>query len=83
MSVGLEEQEARSHYSVFARQPGLVEVRGVQGSATLTLFDAQGRMLSKERIGSSRAQVACPSGLVLWTLSDEEGTLLKGKVVVR
>ncbi|HQW41766.1 MAG: hypothetical protein IPO87_13210 [Flavobacteriales bacterium] len=83
MSVGLEEQEAGSHYSVLARQPGSVEVHGVQRSATLTLFDAQGRMLSKERIGSSIAQVACPSGLVLWTLSDEEGTLLKGKVVVR
>jgi len=83
MSVGLEEQEARSHYSVFARQPGLVEVHGVQGSATLTLFDAQGRMLSKERIGSSRAQVECASGLVLWTLSHEDGTVVKGKVVVR
>ena len=83
MSVGLEEQETGPHYSVFAGQPGMVQVVGVQGSATLTLFDAQGRMLTKERIGSSIAQITCPSGLVLWTLSDEDGTVVKGKVVVR
>lgn len=82
VSVGLEEQEAGTRYQVLAGPPGMVEVHGVHGGGTLTLFDAQGRMLGKEQIGSTMAQIHCPSGLLLWTLRDGDGTLAKGKVLV-
>ncbi|HQW06576.1 MAG TPA: hypothetical protein PLV08_07070 [Flavobacteriales bacterium] len=82
VTVGVVEQDAGSRYQVRAGPPGIVEVHGVQGVATLNLFDAQGRMLSNERINSSEAQVPCPTGLLFWTLTDERGTRLRGKVLV-
>jgi len=83
MAVGLEEQVARPNYQVRAGSPGMVEVLGADGGATLALFDAQGRLLMNERIGGSMAQAACPSGLLFWTVTDGNGTLMKGKVVVQ
>ncbi len=83
MAVGLEEQVARPNYQVRAGSPGMVEVLGAEGDATLALFDAQGRLLVNERIGGSMAQAACPSGLLFWTVTDGNGTMMKGKVVVR
>ena len=81
--VNVDDQDPGSHYYVMAGPPGLVEVHGVQGGATLTLFDEQGRMYSKDRIDSSIEQVTCPAGLMFWTLIDVEGTVMKGKVLVR
>lgn len=83
MAVGFEEQVARPNYQVRAGSPGMVEVLGADGGATLALFDAQGRLLMNERIGGSMAQAACPSGLLFWTVTDGNGTMMKGKVVVR
>lgn len=82
MTVGLEEESAAASYSVMAGPPGSVEVLGVGTGGTLSLFDAQGRLLVNERIASSKAQVACPPGLLFWTLSDGNGMLMKGKVLV-
>ncbi len=82
IAVGLEEQEARSHYLVLAGAPGMMEVVGAEEGVLLTVFDPQGRILINERIAGSPVQVACPSGLVLWTLSDASGTMVKGKVLV-
>ena len=69
--------------NVMSSAPGLVEVRGADAGGTLTVFDAQGRMLVNERIGRSNARIACPAGLVFWRVSGEKGTTVSGKVVVR
>lgn len=82
MAVGLEEQAAGPRYQVRAGPPGMVEVLGAEGGATLTLFDAQGRLLASERVSGATAQVTCPSGLLPWTLRDRNGTVMKGKVLV-
>ncbi|MBK9176820.1 MAG: hypothetical protein IPM46_10905 [Flavobacteriales bacterium] len=81
--LGVEEQEGGARYRVFAGSPGILEVDGAEGGETLTLFDAQGRILVNARIGRDNAQLACPSGLHLWTITDGKGTLMKGKVLVR
>ena len=83
MVVGLDESGARPQYNVMSNSPGLIEVRGAEAGGTLTVFDAQGRMLVNERIGGSTAHVACPEGLAFWRVSDEKGTMVSGKVVVR
>ncbi len=83
MVVGLDEFGARPQYNVMSNSPGLVEVRGAGGGGTLTLFDAQGRMLVNEWIGGSNVQIACPAGLVFWRVADGTGTMVSGKVVVR
>ena len=83
MVVGLDEFGARPQYNVLSNSPGLVEVRGAEAGGTLTVFDAQGRMLVNERIGGSNVQIACPAGLVFWRVSGEKGTTVSGKVVVR
>jgi len=83
MAVGSEERKAGPHYQVFAGSPGMVEVVGAEKGGTFCLFDAQGRMLVSEQISSSKAQVACPSGLLFWTITHGNGTLMKGKVPVR
>jgi len=83
MLVGLDEFGARPQYNVMSHSPGLVEVRGAEAGGTLTVFDAQGRMLVNERIGGSNVQIACPSGLVFWRIADGMGSMHTGKVVVR
>ncbi|MBK7239115.1 MAG: hypothetical protein IPI00_02825 [Flavobacteriales bacterium] len=82
-AVNVDDQDPGSQYTVIAGAPGVVEVHGVQGGGTLTLFDLQGRMHSKDRINSSTEYVASPAGLMFWTLIDIEGTVMKGKVFVR
>jgi len=83
MTVGMDERGVRPQYNVVSISPGFVEVQGVDAGGTLMLFDAQGRMLVNERIGSSNAPVACRSGLLFWAFTDAKGTMVKGKVVVR
>lgn len=80
--VGVEEQEAGSPYRVFEASPGILEIQGADEGETLLLFDVSGRALFTERIGRDRMQVACPSGLNLWTISDKSGAVAKGKVMV-
>lgn len=80
--VGLEEQAGRSSCRVVTGSPGTIDVLGVEGEAMFSLYDAQGRMLINERVGSSKASVACPNGLFYYTLNDRSGTVMKGKVVV-
>lgn len=83
MTVGIDEEGARPQYNVVTISPGFVEVQGAEAGGTLMLFDAQGRLVVSERIGSSNAQVACPSGLLFWAFTDANGVMVKGKVVVR
>lgn len=83
MVVGLDEFGARPQYNVLSNSPGLVEVRGAEAGGTLTVFDAQGRMLVNERIGGSNVQIASPAGVLFWRVSGEKGTTASGKVVVR
>lgn len=83
MAVGLEEVNVRPSYNVVEGPPGFVEVHGAEAGGTLLLFDAQGRLLINERIGSSNSQVACPSGLLFWAFTDANGMMVKGKVVVQ
>ena len=68
---------------VMASEQGMLFVTGARNRQLLQVFDTQGRMLIKEWLGSPNAQVPCPSGLLLWTLRDADGTVVKGKVVVR
>lgn len=82
MAVGLDELGARPQYNVMSNSPGLVEVHGAEAGGTLTVFDAQGRMLVNERIGGANVQIACPAGLLFWRVSGEKGTTVSGKVVV-
>lgn len=81
--VGLEEHGAGPTYNVLAGPPGTIEVLGVESEAMLSLFDALGRVLVTERISSSKAQLASPSGLVFYTISDANGAMMKGKVLVQ
>jgi hypothetical protein len=68
---------------VIASDQGMLTISGGNNGDLFEVFDVQGRLLINERISSSAAQVACPSGLHLWTLADGRGTRMKGKVVVR
>lgn len=81
--LGIEEQANGARYRVFSSSPGFLEVQGAEGGELLTLFDAQGRMLSTERIVRGTAQVACPTGMLLWSISDGNGAFASGKVMVR
>lgn len=81
LSVGLEEV-APYAADVTATTPGIIEVRGAENGSRLTVYDAQGRVLVRERVGSSAAQVPCPAGLHLWMLTGHGGTVCKGKVLV-
>ena len=78
---GLEEVAQRS-VVVASAAPGTIELRGAESGSQLIVFDAQGRVVVRERIGSSTAQVACPAGLHLWMLSEQGGALRQGKVLV-
>ncbi|HEY0978773.1 MAG TPA: SGNH/GDSL hydrolase family protein [Flavobacteriales bacterium] len=82
MAVGLDEAFAQSNITVRSTTPGTVEVQQGEPGSTLMLFDVQGRVLLRERIGSSSAQIACPAGLHLWVLTQRDGTQRKGKVLV-
>ena len=81
--TGVEEAGTTAPYQVQQTGAGTVEVTGCTGRERLALFDMQGRLLVNERIGGSTAQVACPSGLLFWTVTDGNGMVMKGKVVVR
>jgi len=83
MAVGLDELGATPQYHVLSTAPGSIEVQGAGAAGTLTLFDAQGRMLANERVGGSNVQVACPSGLVFWVMNDANGVMTRGKVLVQ
>lgn len=83
MAVGLDELGAKPQYNVVSVLPGSVEVQGAGAAGTLTLFDAQGRMLVNERIGGSKAIVSCPPGLLFWVLNDAYGVMTRGKVLVQ
>jgi hypothetical protein len=82
MTVGLEELNAGAAYQVRSRSPSLVEVQDARSGGTLTLYDMQGRVVVQKRIGGSRTRVACPSGPLLWRISDPTGAIRTGKVVV-
>lgn len=83
MVVGLEESAMRPAYNVVSASPGSIDVQGVGTDAMLVLTDVQGRVVLNERITGSTKRVACPSGVLFWTVSDARGALVKGKVVVR
>lgn len=80
MSVGVEEMAQRA-VAVTSATPGTIDVRGAESGSLFTVFDAQGRVLVKERINSSEQRIACPSGLLYWTITN--GTqAMKGNVLV-
>lgn len=79
--VGVEEASAIP-VTVTAVAPGTVEVRGAETGSLFTVFDSQGRVLVRERIGSSAGQVVCPAGLHFWMLTQADGMVRKGKVWV-
>ncbi|HRD52981.1 MAG TPA: hypothetical protein PKY96_10085 [Flavobacteriales bacterium] len=80
--VGIEEQASGASYRVLSSSPGFLDVQGAKGGETLTLFDARGRMLATERLGHGNVQVACPAGLLLWTIGDGSGAIMSGRALV-
>jgi len=81
LSIGVEERDLLRP-EVVAVGNGCFEVRGVS-SGSLTLFDAQGRVVQQERLNGTAHHIACGTGLHLWRISDERGNLRSGSVVVR
>ena len=81
--LGVDEREAASQYHVFSGWPGQVEVQGARGGEMLALFDAQGRVVLNQGLSGTVLRFTCPSGLVLWTISDARGTVRSGRVVVQ
>jgi hypothetical protein len=81
--LGLEELGAATPYTVFSGMPGILEVQGARGGEVLTLFDAQGRVVLNQGLSGTVLRFTCPSGLVLWTISDARGTVRSGRVVVQ
>ena len=83
IAVGLEEQEAGSRCRVLAGPAGGLEVHGVEGGEMLALFDAAGRVLFSQGLVRDGEQVNAPPGLHLWVITDANGAVTRGKVLVR
>lgn len=80
--LGVDEIEAATQYKVFSGLPGELEVQGAKGGETLTLHDAQGRVVQQERLSGTVHRITCSAGMHLWRISDERGNLRSGSVVV-
>ena len=81
--LGVDELAAATQTKVFSGLPGVIEIQGARGGETLTLCDAQGRVLQQERLTGTMHRFICGAGLHLWRISDEHGNLRSGAVVVR
>ncbi|MBK8227762.1 MAG: hypothetical protein IPK70_11390 [Flavobacteriales bacterium] len=80
--LGVGEQEQRTRYQVCSAGPGMLEVRGAEIGAMLTLFDSQGRLLWSERMEQGTSRIPCTPGLCFWQVEDASGEKCSGKLVV-
>lgn len=69
-------------YQLTQVSPSLLEVIGGTGKAQFTLFDVQGRVLLEQQLGSGRTLVQCPSGPVVWKISDRSRSFCRGVIFV-
>jgi len=79
--IGIDELGAPD-ISVTATVPGTIDVSGGPTSGLFTLCDTRGRIVLTERVHGDRSRFSCPDGLLLWMVRAEDGTNLRGKVVV-
>ncbi len=83
IEVGVDEVGSSNPYRVFASAPNMLEVFGIHGGETLVLVDLQGRVVLTHRLSGAAERIACPSGILGWSIRDAEEQLSRGKVLVR
>ena len=80
--VGIPDAAHAPPYRVWSSGPGVVEVSGGLGDATITLVDALGRMVRTQRLNGGQGRVPCATGLNVYRITSDAGAVWTGKVVV-
>ncbi len=82
VAVGVEEHASADRWKVFSGSPGELHIQDAKPGDDLMLFDPQGRLLLRRRIGSTIDRIECGSGLKFWRIAGMDGNLGSGSVMV-
>lgn len=80
--VGVPEAGSASPYRVWSSGTGSIDVSGGSGDATFTVMDRLGRMVGTQRLVDGRARIPCETGLMVYRIANNAGTVSTGKVLV-
>ena len=80
--VGVPDAANAPPYRVWSGDPGVVEVSGGPGDATMTVVDALGRMVRTQRLSGGQGRVQCATGLNVYRIANDAGAVWTGKVLV-